>query len=249
VYVNPLVPIDSSNFTSAKYNSREYFWNEELVLDPDQREKDSALIGMFYMCIYGSTSSSYKISAKNENHDKLLKTGLAEGGFVDQNEIKQYYFTDSILMDENIKIKFDTHVMIGSVRVKSKLCVRPQQMSLLEKQCNYTLEELLEEDPDEKILMHIDDEIESPDHNICSRNSATDDDEYSFRQDGNAPCIYVIGVIGLTDYTSQYSIMIQLEDESGQNHPIMLSEGVPSVAMLKPQDYKYYMLSVDDESI
>ena len=31
---------------------------------------------------------------KNENHDKLLKTGLAEGGFVDLDEIKQYYFTD-----------------------------------------------------------------------------------------------------------------------------------------------------------
>lgn len=125
VYVNPLVPIDASNFTAAKYNSREYFWNEELVLDPDERKKYQGLTGMYYMCIYGSTSSSYKISAKNENHDKMLKTGLAEGGFVDQNEIKQYYFTDSILMDENIKIQFDTHVMIGSVRVKTKLCTRP----------------------------------------------------------------------------------------------------------------------------
>jgi len=56
----------------------------------------------------------------------MLKTGLAEGGFVSYGEVKQYYFTDSILMDENIQIKFDTHVMIGSIRVKSKLCVRPQ---------------------------------------------------------------------------------------------------------------------------
>lgn len=59
----------------------------------------------------------------------------------------------------------------------------------------------------------------------------------------------MIGIIGLEDYTSQYSIMISLEDESGQNHPIVLSEGIPSVAMLQPQSYKYYMLSIDDESI
>jgi hypothetical protein len=58
------------------------------VLDTDEREKIEALTGMYYICIYGSTSSSYKIGAKNENHDKMLKTGLAEGGFVDLDEVK-----------------------------------------------------------------------------------------------------------------------------------------------------------------
>ena len=67
--------------------------------------------------------------------------------------------------------------MIGSIRVRSKLCVRPQQMSLLQSKCNYTLEELLTEDPDEKTLMHIDDEIETPDHNLCSYNSVSEDDD------------------------------------------------------------------------
>ena len=50
-------------------------------------------------------------------------------------------------------------------------------MSLLQSRCNYTLEELLTEDPDEKTLMHIDDEIESPDHNLCSYNSVSEDDD------------------------------------------------------------------------
>jgi hypothetical protein len=72
------------------------------VLDVDEREKIEALTGMYYICIYGGTSSSFKIGAKNENHDKMLKTGLAEGGYVELDEVKQYYFTDSILMDENI---------------------------------------------------------------------------------------------------------------------------------------------------
>lgn len=44
-------------------------------------------------------------------------------------------------------------------------------MSLLQSQCNFTLEELLVEDPDEKVMMHIDDELESPDHNLCSQNT------------------------------------------------------------------------------
>lgn len=67
--MNPLVPIDSKNFTMAQFNSRESFWNEELVLDVDERKEIGALTGIYYICIYGSTSSSYKIGAKNENHD------------------------------------------------------------------------------------------------------------------------------------------------------------------------------------
>ena len=37
VYVNPLYPIDSQNFTKATFNSAESFWNEEMVLEPNTR--------------------------------------------------------------------------------------------------------------------------------------------------------------------------------------------------------------------
>ena len=34
VYVNPLYPIGGENFTKATFNSKESFWNEEMVLEP-----------------------------------------------------------------------------------------------------------------------------------------------------------------------------------------------------------------------
>ena len=39
VYLNPTYPINISNFTDALYNSKDHFWNEELVLDPQTRKK------------------------------------------------------------------------------------------------------------------------------------------------------------------------------------------------------------------
>jgi hypothetical protein len=128
VYVNPLVPIDSSNFTRAKFNTAESFWNEEMVLEPNVRKSHDALIGPYYICVYGATSSNYKISAKNEDHSQFLKAGIAEGGFVDHNELKQFYYTDSILMDPNIQVKFNGDVMVGSFRMRHKLCPRPNDM-------------------------------------------------------------------------------------------------------------------------
>jgi hypothetical protein len=73
---------------------------------------------MYYICVYGRSSSNYKISAKNEDHSQFLKAGIAEGGFVEEDEIKLYYYTDSMLMDQNVKVKFNGDVMSGAFRMK-----------------------------------------------------------------------------------------------------------------------------------
>lgn len=152
VYVNPLQPLDWRNYSRAAFNSKDHFWNEELILEPHVREEHKALTGVYYICVFGATASNYKISAQNEDHSAMLMAGLSEGGYIEHDQVKLLYYTDKILMDEKIKIKFDAHVTMGAIRVRSKLCRRPADMTSLSLTCNYTLEELLEYDPEEKVM-------------------------------------------------------------------------------------------------
>jgi len=48
-----------------------------------------------------------------------LSAGLSETGYVDHDQVKLLYYTDAALMDETIKVKFDTQVMAGAIRVKT----------------------------------------------------------------------------------------------------------------------------------
>ena len=85
--MNPDTPIDWTNLTRALYNSQDHFWNEELVLEPAVRKAHGGLTGMYYLCVYGATTSNYKISAKNENRSIMLKAGLSEGGYIEMNQV------------------------------------------------------------------------------------------------------------------------------------------------------------------
>jgi hypothetical protein len=53
LYVSPLVPITNANYTSAKYNSKDHFWNEELVLNPEIRKELGGETGPYFICVYG----------------------------------------------------------------------------------------------------------------------------------------------------------------------------------------------------
>ena len=53
VYVNPVQPLDTKNYTLAKFNSHDHFWNEELVLSPELRKKNGALTGLYHICVFG----------------------------------------------------------------------------------------------------------------------------------------------------------------------------------------------------
>jgi len=163
VYVNPLYPIDHHNYSMATFNSAESFWNEEMVLEPNTRLEHNATTGPYYICVYGRTSSNYKISAKNEDHQQILKAGIAEGGYIEHDQLRHYYYTDSILMDPNIVVKFDADVMIGSFRMRHKLCPMPSDMKDVQKECFFTIEEMQEEEPGEKLFNHLGDETDKPD--------------------------------------------------------------------------------------
>jgi hypothetical protein len=171
IYVNPLVPLTSKNFSKATYNNKEHFWNEELVLEPSMREEQGGATGPFFICVWGNNYSSYKLTAKNEDHSNMLKAGLSESSYIDHDEVKLFYYTDQVLMDEKIKLKYDVPVMTGVVRAKAKLCPLPSDMSKLAKECFITKDELMEEDPNQKLMQHAASGELIPDHNVCFPNT------------------------------------------------------------------------------
>lgn len=80
IFVNPdEVP---TNLWLAKFNSRDHFENEELVLTPIERSSVNASTGIYYICIFGNTAATYKLTVDNENHDVFLKSGMSESGYI-----------------------------------------------------------------------------------------------------------------------------------------------------------------------
>ena len=151
-------------------------------------------------------------------------------------------------MDGEVTIRFDAHAMTGGIRLKATLCERPEDMSQLQAECNFTKEQMLEKDPDEKLLRDVGSETDSPDPNMCSANRLQFG-KGTLRAGNQAPCVYLIGVIGLANYTSHYSVMVEVEDATGMKHPTVLSEGIPQVRLVKPKRPDYFMLSIDDPDI
>lgn len=108
---------------------------------------------MYYICIYGLTSTSYKISAKNIDHSNMLRAGLLESGYIEPNQIKEFYFTDKVLRDDSIKILLKTNVMVGSVRIKSKICPRSSaDITESISECYFKPKEMNEEEENENIF-------------------------------------------------------------------------------------------------
>lgn len=93
---------------------------------------------MYYICVFGSTGSAYKIAAKNEDHSIMLKPGLSESGYIDHHQIKQYYFYDNLLRDPEARVKFSGHLMSGAVKLVTKLCPKPKNMKHLQTECYLT---------------------------------------------------------------------------------------------------------------
>ena len=106
---------------------------------------------------------------------------------------------------------------------------------------------MLANDPDEEIVFHEGKDIYIPDHNLCFPNSVISGG--TIRDNKEAQCIYVIGVVGLANYTSHYSVLVELDDGLSKNHPLILSEGVPSYNSISELEEKYYTVTVEDPNI
>jgi hypothetical protein len=107
------------NLGLSAFNSRDHFENEELILTPNERAIYNASQGLYYICVFGNTASTYKLTVKNEDHEIFLKAGLSESGYASLNETQYLYFRDPILSQANVNISFSLHVMTGLARLRA----------------------------------------------------------------------------------------------------------------------------------
>ena len=138
--------------------------------------------------------------------------------------------------------------MVGAVRLRAKMCHLPDNLEDLKDTCTFTVAELLEHDPNEVVRQHEASEIETPDKNMCAV-SQIGFQSQSYRKANKAPCIYVIGAIGLFNFTSHFSVMVELTNNENQLHEFILSEGYPSVKTIDSNFPAYYTFRIDDPEI
>lgn len=119
LYVHPkILPQYLKDF---KYNSLERMESEELVLTSKMREDDQNVVGVYYICVDGRFTSSYKLEVKNEDKsDHMLESGLGESGYLDQGEFINYWYREDILK-EKTNITFQLHAMSGGAVLRTKL--------------------------------------------------------------------------------------------------------------------------------
>lgn len=51
------------------------------------------------------------------------------------------------------------------------------------------------------------------------------------------------------NYTSHYSVMVEIENDEGQSHHVILSEGVPAIKTVKTEKPDYFVFTIDDPEI
>jgi hypothetical protein len=130
----------------------------------------NATTGLYFICIYGNTAATYKLTVDNEDHSVFLKSGLSEAGYVDMNETLIYYYRDPILAKPNVNISFTLHVMTGIARLKASLCAInfTDKYEDYKKDCTYTTEDMFKVNPErERFENHLGSETEKTDPDIC----------------------------------------------------------------------------------
>ena len=159
IFVHPLsLPPVLGDFA---FNSRDHFENEELILTPGERAKFNATQGVYYICIFGNTAATYKLTVRNEDHDIFLKSGLSESGYLDHNELQLFYFRDPILAENGTNVSFSLHMMIGKARLRAKLCPVNFTDTVVDykEKCALTVQDMLSEDTAEPNMNHLGSEV------------------------------------------------------------------------------------------
>lgn len=126
------------------------------------------------------------------------------------------------------------HVMSGKARLRGKLCELSEfdtQKEMLKK-CFMTTEEMFAPDPAEKVMAHVGAEQEKTNTSACKLNS-----EWSlFNRDRQVSCAYIIGVVGLSPYTTHFSTLLKLNEEVKH---VALREGKPQNDKILENDPKF----------
>jgi len=238
VYVNPGGRAETLD--ASQFNSRDHFENEELVLTSQERRKRNATTGNYSICVFGNMAATYKLTVTNQNLDHFLKAGLSESGYMDYHEMNMFYFRDPVLAQENTNLSAQLHVMVGSARLRSQFCeVDPVDSPVtIQEKCAMTKEFMLAEDPNERKESHLGAEALATNTSMCRLPQAT--------RDAQVSCVMVVGVIGLTEWTTHYSVNLKVES---QPHHTILKEGIPAYDEMEERRPLYYRVTVNDPAV
>ena len=238
LYINPkTVP---KKLTDFKYNSYETLESEELVISPEMREDDANIVGEYFICIYGRFTSSYRLDVRNdENYSNMLESGVSESGYLEYNEIHNYWYRDQALTQKT-NITFQLHAMSGRIVLRYKQCPVGDDLTFAKENCSHNLEDLTKPIKNEKFFYGIGSETIEHDPSNCIVPATT-----SIRD--KAPrCMYNVGVLGSAkNITSHYGATVR-HQEYGH---IIISEGEMIEGSIVQKQYNYYKISINDEDV
>jgi len=66
-------------------------------LTPLERSSINASVGLYYICIFGNSAATYKLTVKNDDIEVFLQSGISESGYINSNETQMFYYRDPIL--------------------------------------------------------------------------------------------------------------------------------------------------------
>lgn len=238
--MNPLLlPLDIG---ASLFNSRDHFENEELVLTPSMRAAHNATLGLYYLCVFGNTAATYKLTVLNKDHETFLSSGLAESGYASPAQIQSFFFRDPILTQEGVNLTFQLHVMLGKARLRAKICEvsHTERYEEFKYRCAMTFMEMNKEDPEEKNEAHIGSEVLQTDTGKCKVPPE------GAPRDAQVSCVVVAAVMGMEDYVTHFSVLLKVETEV---HHTLLKEGVPVFNEVKESTPYYYRATINDPAV
>eukprot|EP00347_Sterkiella_histriomuscorum_P005695 403355617 len=234
LYVSPL-NIPERVYESA-FNSKDHFFNEELIITPQQRQEQNALQGLYFLIVYAQSDCSFKISVSNENRTQFLTEGLSQSNYLLSNQIDNYFFRDSSFGSPWTHLIFQFHLIYGQAQYFVKVCkihFENTEEEILQI-CSYKQTELTELANPNLKSPHIS-QIEK---NIDQENCRV---RFQFEKPMISTCIYVIGVISLSPNKTHYSIIVKTQQ------PVefkMFKEGHPVRIQTQVNIPDYYQFKV-----
>ena len=239
IYVHPKnLP---ENIIQFKYNSLESMESEELVLSPKMRTDDGNIVGDYFICVQGKTTSSFKLELKNDDKTSfILESGVGEAGYLEKGEMVNYWYRDDILKSKT-NVTFQLHAMSGSSTLRTKYWKATDDFEQTKSNCIHSIDELKKPIANEKVFNLIG--SETIEHDPKDWNNVNP--LLNLIRKSSPTWIYNIGIIGNSDGLNHYAVTVRHDE----GHHVLLFEGKTFEGSLSQGDFDYYKISINDDKI
>jgi len=228
IYVNPkILPKEEANFAFSSKGELD----EVLSITSEQRRTAGQIIGPYYVCIFGSRTSSYSLMINSvkegENIVIPIYSGLTRTEMIKKDALKVYEY--SLFGQESTNITFTLTSIAGNADLYIKFCIEElNDYGIPTRPCEMTKNTIVNEG---KIAKS---EQTSSADVITLQYSNKDCVGQTKR------CVYLVGVLGRTDTRYSLSVLGDPMDESP------LVEGKAFFGYVGLRQSIYYSFTVDD---